>query len=195
MMDPENIQFEKKFLLKWVVATGIAWPVGMIASIIVAYIVNIVYPKETNLVVGLCVGAVVGYSQWLVLKKQYKKCSFWGMACAIGMGLPFIVVVILDEIGIEVPDLSGGEFLSRIVIGMIGGLLSGLLQLRVLRPHCAKVGWWVPVSTAGWGLCWLASSIGGLLGALIGLFIGGIILGLVTGFGLLWIHKFPLQRE
>lgn len=161
----------------------------MIVSFIVAYIVNIVYPKETNLVVGLCVGAVVGYSQWLVLKKQRKISSFWGMACAIGMGLPFIVVVVLHEVGIQLPDR---ELLSRIGIGIIGGLLSGLLQVRLLRTYYARAAWWILASSAGWGLCWLATTIGV---PLIGLIVGGIILGLVTGFCLLWIQKFPLQRE
>ena len=194
-MSPESNQIETHFLRKWIIATGIAWPVGMIVSIIVAYIVNIIYPKETNLVVGLVTGAIVGYSQWFVLKRQHKASSFWGLACSIGMGLPFIVVVILAEAGVDFSDLPGGEFLGRIGIGVIGGLLSGLLQVRVLRKYYVKARWWVLVSAAGWGLCWLASSIGASWVTLIGFLLGGFILGLVTGLGLLWIQKFSLQRE
>ena len=194
-MTPENSQLEKGFLRKWIWVTGIAWPAGIIVSIIVAHIVNIVYPKETNLVVGLCVGAVVGYSQWSVLKKQTQVGSFWGLACSIGMGVPFVLVVILDEVGVEVPDSTNVESLGRIAIGLIGGLLSGLLQVRVLRNHYAKACWWMLVSAAGWGLCWLVCSIGPPWVAVTGFLSGGIILGLVTGLGLLWIQENSLQRE
>lgn len=126
--------------------TSIAWLVGIIGSIIVAHIVNIIYPKETNLVVGLCVGAVVGYSQRFVLRKQITVDGWWELACAIGLGVPFIVVVIFDEVGFKLPDLPRQQLLNRTIIGIIGGLLSGLLQLRLLKPLHVKGGTYAEVS-------------------------------------------------
>jgi len=194
-MNPESNQLEKAFLGKWILVTSIAWPVGIIGSFIVAHIVNIIYPKETNLVVGLCVGAVVGYSQRFVLRKQITVDGWWGLACAIGLGVPFIVVVIFDEVGFKLPDLPSVQLLSRTIIGIIGGLLSGLFQLRLLKPYSTKAGWWILASSIGWGICWLASSIAGPLVALVGLVIGGILLGVITGGCLLWILEFPVQEE
>ena len=59
-MNVKLSQDEKKFWSWWVLANGIGFPVGFILAIILSYAVaNIFYPKETNLIVGLCVGGVV----------------------------------------------------------------------------------------------------------------------------------------
>ena len=109
--------------------------------------------------------------------------------------MPFIVVVILDEVGFKLPDLPGVQLLSRTIIGIIGGLFSGLLKLRLLKPYSTKEGWWILASSIGWGICWLASSLAGPLVALVGFVIGGILLGVITGACLLLILKFPVQEE
>ena len=194
-MNPESDKFERTFLRKWIVATSSAWVGGLLGSIIVAHIVNIIYPKETNLVVGLCIGAAVGYAQWSVLRKQITVSGWWGLACAIGLGVPFVAGVILDEVGFEPPDLPASAILGRVIVGIIGGLLSGLLQMRLLKPHFARAGWWILASSMGWGMCWLASSIPGPSIALLGLIMGGGLLGAVTGVGLLWMASPPMQKQ
>ncbi len=51
---------EKRFLGQWVLASGIAWLVGIILAIVLSYtVVNYFYPRETNLIVGLCVGGAI----------------------------------------------------------------------------------------------------------------------------------------
>jgi hypothetical protein len=47
-----------RFWGNWVLATTIGWPIGVVGAFILAHIVYMVYPKETNLVLGLCLGAV-----------------------------------------------------------------------------------------------------------------------------------------
>ena len=212
-MNPKSDKFERTFLAKWILVTSGACVLGLPVSFIVAAIFNIVYPKETNLVVAPCIGAMVGYSQWLVLRKQIAVSGWWGLACAIGLGVPFIVGEILDEVGF-LPHLPGGKILGLTIVGIIGGLLSGLLQMPLLRPHFAKAGWWILASSIGWGICCLAFSILDPLGALVasnmggiplvvvtgllvfvGLTMGPILLGVVTGVGLLWIPKLPVQKQ
>jgi hypothetical protein len=112
---------------------------------------------------------------------------------------------------------DGGRILGWTSLGIIGGLLSGLLQMPLLKPHFAKAGWWIAASSAGWGLCLLAastilalvtlmsSSVAGspiiAAAVLTGLafFVGGLLfsitLGVVTGGGLLWIAKRPVQIQ
>jgi hypothetical protein len=187
-MNHESSQIKKGFLIKWIITTSVAWPVGIIGAIIFSeLIVSIFYHKTTNLVVGLCVGAVIGYSQWLVLKKNFSVSSFWGLACAIGVGVPFIAGTILDEIGIK--SLPDSETLSAFIAGIIGGLLSGLLQMRLLKPYSLKSSWWLVISTMGWGLCFLSMRTPKSFLA------GGIILGAITGVGLLLIIRLPIQSE
>lgn len=192
-MNPESNQSERGFLEQWILVTSISWPVGLFGSIIVANIVNIIYPEKTNLVVGLCVGAVVGYSQWRVLRKQIAVSGYWVLACSIGLGVPFIVIVILDEVGFTFPDSLSVQRLVRTMTGIIGGLLSGLLQMRLLKPYSTKAGWWIVASSLGWGLCWLASSVGGPLVAMLGFLLGGVLLGALTGVVLSWALKLQAQ--
>ena len=165
------------------------------------------------MVVGLCIGAVVGYSQWFLLRKQIAISGWWGLACAIGLGVPFIIGVPLDELRL-LPHLPGGRILGETIIFIIGGLLSGLLQVPLLRPHFAKAGWWILASSIGWGICFLpfslvdplvllvtsnmgpipAAVVTGLL-FFVGEAVGLILLGVVTGVCLLWIPKLAVQKQ
>lgn len=78
---------------------------GGIAAFLLSYmVVNIFYPKESNLILGLCIGSGVGYAQWLVLKRKMKISSLWGLACTICLGIPFIAEVILEETEYKIPN-------------------------------------------------------------------------------------------
>ena len=189
-MNNESKHLEKKFLLKWILANGIGWLVGVIGAFILSYlVVNIFYPKETNLILGLCIGASVGYSQWFLLKGKFKISSLWGLVCTICMGIPFIVEVIMDECGHKIPNFQGNQvFLGRLIFGIIEGLVIGLLQMQFLKPYFKKAAWWIAVSSVGWGICFLANSFPMPL-AILGLLTGGILLGLVTGYSLIWMSR------
>jgi hypothetical protein len=194
-MESERGPTQKSLLTKWVVSSTVGWTIGLLGSIIVAHLVNLIYPKETNLVVGLCVGGVVGYAQWSILKKHIALSGRWVLGCAIGMGTPFIVLVVLEELGLGFPDLSYGQIMSRTPIGIAGGLLCGLLQMPLLRPVTDKSTLWILASTLGYGSSWLVSSIiEGPNAALVGLVSGGIVLGLITGVFMKHILKSHLAR-
>jgi hypothetical protein len=141
------------------------------------------------LAVGLCIGAAVGYSQWNVLKKYFPVNSFWGLACTIGIGIPVMAVSLFEDAGTRIPYLWNSEFLSALAVGIVGGMITGLLQIHLLMPYTKKAGWWVVISTVGWGLCSLAQRISGTDLWFLCLLAGGIILGVVTYAGLSWIIK------
>lgn len=189
-MSNENVQLEKKFLLNWVTANGIGWLVGAIGSIILSYlVVTIFYPKETNLILGLCVGASVGYAQWFILKRNFQISSLWGLVCTVCMGIPFIAQVIMSENGLEIPYFQGNyEFLSRLIFGLLVGLVIGLLQMQFLKPYFKKAAWWIAASSFGWGICFLASSVP-MPFSLLGILAGGVLLGLITGYGIIWMNR------
>ena len=154
-----------------------------------------------------------------MLRKRIALSGWWVLACAIGLGLPPIVALIASRVGLppHFPGGDGGRILGWTSLGIIGGLLSGLLQMPLFKPHFAKAGWWIAASSAGWGLCLLAastvlalvtlvsSSVAGsssiVAGVLTGLtfFVGGLLfpipLGVVTGVCLLWIPKLPVQKQ
>ena len=66
-MQSEHNNIGWRFWGRWVLATTIGWSAGIIIAFIVAHLIApiayIAIPNETNLVVGLCLGAVVGYMQ------------------------------------------------------------------------------------------------------------------------------------
>ncbi|TSA24660.1 MAG: serine/threonine protein kinase [Bacteroidetes bacterium] len=179
----------KFFLVKWIGVTSISWMVGLILSFVVAYLVNSIYPKETNLVLGLCVGASVGYSQWgFLLRKQMKITGWWGMASTFGLGIPFILVVIGNEVGVDLPDLPGGDMTDRLIIGLLGGLLGGLLQYPLLKHQFRRTYLWILASSIAWGSCWMTTAIPGISG-FIGVIMGGIFLSVITGACLIYLPK------
>ena len=57
-MQSERNEIGWRFWGRWVFATTIGWPVGIIAAFVVAHliepIVSLAIPHETNLVFGMC---------------------------------------------------------------------------------------------------------------------------------------------
>lgn len=79
-----------------------------------------------------------------------------------------------------------------------GGLLVGLLQRPMLRPHSPRANWWVPASFAGWLLAaatpllygtvpGMGPGFGTALLSVVAIPLGGVILGVVTGGTLYWL--------
>ena len=219
-MNPESDKPEEIFFVKWIVATSGALVLGYFLACVVADICQLFFSggKETNLVVAPCIAVVVGCAQWMLLRERIAVSGWWVLACAIGVGSPLVIEEILRGAGF-LPDWtrgSGGTFLAMTILGILGGLLSGLLQMPLLRPHFTKASWWILASCIGWGFCWPAFEMlvnpGALSSApskilppaaqfVIGLLIfldlifGPVLLGVVTGVGLLWMARFPVQES
>jgi uncharacterized membrane protein len=183
-MDSQAHPTRWKFLGLWVVATFIGWVVGVVIAIVFSYlIVNLFYPKETNLILGLVLGAVVGLTQMLAVRRLVFLTYRWVWGAAVGMGIPFIVAVVIDEIWFSTSEASD---LWLVLVAVVGGAFAGVLQAPTLRPHTPSARWWSLASIAAWGLAWLTSAILGEGGFLL----GGVILGAVSGSLLIWILKY-----
>ena len=175
---------EKVFLGKWVLANGISWLLGIIVAIVLSYgIVNLFYPEDTNLVVGLCLGTIVTYSQWFILKQYFIISIWWIFSASIGIGLPFVLIFIFLELGGREISISEIEIIDQAILFFFCGLLTGLLQYKVLKSFSNKSAWWIIISGLAWGVSWF------------GLFLGGAILGLITGIALLYLLEFPEKAK
>ncbi len=190
-MDTSSHKLDRAFLLHWIVGTSVAWILGLTAAFIVAHFVASVFrTRESNLVVGLCLGAAVGFAQRLALKKRLPVNGWWVLAGSVGLGIPFMLLEALDASGVPGIEALENQLLSRTLIwGVLGGLLSATLQLHFLRPFLRAPVLWFVVNSVGWGLCWLLCSLPDSL-ALIGALIGGAVAGSVTGIGLLLMFQF-----
>ena len=185
------IKFKKDFFLNWMIAVGFSWPISLLLAIILSYlIINPFYPKETNLIVGLCLGGTTGFAQWILLKKYFKISIWWIFASAIGIGVPVALVVISEEMGIVLPEPLNNENVSIILSSCIGGLLTGLLQMPILKSVTKYAVWWIPISTFCWGIAMFPGIfIEGFI-----LVIGGVILAALSGYSIMQLLKFPKKE-
>ena len=183
-MDSQALPTSWSFWGRWVVATCIGWVLGIIMAFALSYqVVNLFYPEETNLIVGPVLGASVAFAQMIAARRLVSLTYRWVWGAAVGLGIPFIVAVLIDEIWLGTSETS--EMWLLLVVAA-GGALTGVLQARALRPHTPRAQWWILASLMSWGLAWLTSIVVGEAGFRA----GGIILGALSGALLIWLLRF-----
>ena len=174
---------------RWFIATLIGWVVGIIAAIVLSYaIVGLFFSESSNLIVGLVLGAVVALAQMISVRRILPLTWRWVWGAAVGMGIPFIAAVVIDEIWF---DAAEGSDMGLVLVGAVGGALAGLIQARVLKPHTNQAQWWILASLVSWGLAELTSVAFGEVGILV----GGIVLGGVSGVLLIWMLRYTPEQN
>lgn len=175
---------------RWVRATFVGWLIGFVLVIVLALAWDMI-GGGAQFMVGIGLGAGVGYMQSRVIGEWIDSVRPWLWASIIGMGMPFVLWDIGAAIGIE--SLFS---LPRCVL--VGGLLVGLLQRRLLSVQWDRANWWVPASVVGWslpaGILALGDLVGGGWGGLAlgtAMLLGGAVLGAVTGGTLIWMRLRP----
>jgi len=169
---------DKEFVLEWIGATVIGWFIGIVSAIILSYLViNPIYPKETNLIVGLCIGAAVGLSQKIAARQWFTLSKSWIWGAAIGIGFPFMMSVIVAEVRHGVVESW------EIPLIVAGSTLCGFLQLPALRSLTPRAYWWILASGISWSFTFLIIRVGGLVGFLG----GGLILGILSCVFIFWL--------
>jgi hypothetical protein len=173
-------------LNRWIRVTTLGWLVGIPLVVAFALLAEGLGIGGMQSMVGLGIGSGVGVMQARALVSWLPRRRHWIMVTAIGIGLPFLAADVLLHAGADI-EYS----LTWCVVG--GGLLAGIGQAVLLRPHVDYSWRWIPVSTAGWaaaaGMATIADGLReagarGIAGALayLGLIaLGGVVLGVVTG--------------
>jgi len=170
------IKTNKRLLIRWLIANFLAWPIGLFIAIILSYtVVNIFHPEETNLILGLGIGFSVGISQWFVLKKYLKISKWWMIIPCIFIGIPFAILIMMEENGNTLPVLFNIDEAGQILFFFTAGVLTGIFQIIVFKGTLSNSYSWIILS----GIAWAASL------AYNQILLSGIIMGLITGFGLI----------
>lgn len=188
-----------KFFGGWACLTAAGWALGIPLIAAMALVGEALGIGGVQVLVGLGMGAGIGWTQGRVMRHLLRRFWPWFWSCVGGLGLTFLAVDLAKLVHREFPYYP----YSCVVLG---GLLVGLWQAALLRPHFHKAGWhkagwWVAGSVLGWslaaGLVGIADAlfrsrsirgVAGLivyLGSLVG---GGLLLGLVTGAVLVWLR-------
>ncbi len=197
-MSTEHRQDDGQLLARWIRVTSAGWLLGVVIIVSAGVIGDVVGRGEgdSQCIVGLGIGAGVGYAQGRVARRWPDGSRHWAWTSVIGMGLPFVGFDFAGAVWNQFPDVV------RLLLEVgVGGLLVGLLQWRPLRRHSVRAGWWVPASVAGWTLAAATAASGPLLNVrflgkwffvalnLATILLGGVVLGLVTGTVLVWIRR------
>lgn len=177
-------------LARWTRVTFYGWLLGVILILVLSSLLDSAGIEHMQFYLGVGMGAGVGFTQWLVLKKHIPIGKNWILHAVIGMGIPFVILDLLpdDTIAYKLP-------LSI----TLGSLCVGFLQFTMLKRYSPKAYLWIPGCVIGWVLAvgtafivdytkQLAPIISSnLMLALLNLFLilaGGVVLGVVTGLTL-----------
>lgn len=194
-MSADHSQVGWNFFTRWVRGTLGGWLFELVLIVLVAFGGDLIGlgEGESQFIVGIAMGAGVGYAQGRVVRQWWGSTWSWMWASVIGIGVPFVASDLVSAVW------HGYSFSLPLVV-VIGGVFVGLLQRRVLIFHTHRANWWVPACVAGWALATGTAAVSGLLpsgpsaGWLAILNVGvilpaGIVLGMVTGGALVWMFR------
>lgn len=153
------------FWKKWVLANFIAELLGLG---IIAFVTTIVptYEHQNSQVIlilmGVCQGLILGFAQWLVLRRYIPNLIWWILATTIGWILGLLVILFVGAIALFTIAVTQKEldsittFLGVIWLGTAVGILIGFpqaiaLQFR-LKVKFHKAVWWMNANALVWAL-------------------------------------------
>lgn len=181
-MNPQSTELRRSLFSRWVRATFVGWWLGFILVVVGAVLADVL-GGGVQFIVGVGMGAGVGYAQGRVARDWLGAVKSWMAASIIGMGAPFAVRDLAAAAGFAIPY-------SLPVYVVLGGILVSVLQWVLLRRHFEKSSLWVPASIAGWAI---PAGLVAFFDAFVGpspfsapvfvamILLGGLVLGAATG--------------
>lgn len=177
--------------LGWTLATTFGMLVGYLPSF---FLVNILDLGLARLIVPVLAGLLIGFSQWVVLRRYVSNISDWILTGGAGwaVGYVFGLFVINSLIGLPL-----GGFLGYVLFGVI----VAVAQWPILSREIPNLFTWVVANVAGWTLGFYASqlslnlfegpAIAPALSVTLVSTVSGLIAGAITGIALVWIVRQP----
>lgn len=138
--------------------------------------VNLPVRALAAILCGAAIGLSMGLAQWLVLRRASKRTRMWIPATIAGYAsiglLPLIAnawqpgwvdwaytLIVngkLHWLARMQPEWTNASWSAGAVTLVLFGLVLGVVQWWALRGRVGHAGWWVAVSTIGWGVAALA---------------------------------------
>ena len=186
---------ERSFFSQWVRSTSLGWVLGIPLIAGLALLGEAIGIGGVQVLVGIGMGLGVGWLQGRRISFLLNRIAPWIWSCVCGLGVPFLFT--------DVAKVAHWNFPYSLYLSVaLGGLIVGIWQAALLRPHVQNAGWWIAGSFLGWNLAagmvaladqlFRSHSIRGVAGLLVYLGCltgGGLLLGLVTGAVLVWLLR------
>jgi hypothetical protein len=198
---------------RWILATSIAEIIGLAIVAIVSLVASRTgYIQGTFTLVGILEGIVLGFAQWLILRRYIHHSTRWIIATAIGglfawfTGLTISEVMAIVYEGVSDVHKTQAFFKGLILLGAALGTILGFCQWLVIKDQIRFSTWWIFANAIAWSLGLFIAYVGAgmveenfslqtaLLTTVTGTAMGGVIGG-VTGATLVYLLNFKKQMR
>jgi hypothetical protein len=177
--------------LGWTLATAGGMLLGFLPTIL---LVNVLDLGLAQLAVPVLAGTVIGFAQWLVLRRYITASTQWDWTDGISWAAGYILGLLLIQL---LPSTVFAAFIGYFLFGTI----VALVQWPVLRREIPQVFTWLIASAIAWAIGYWASQavlslftdplIEPVVGTAVIAITSGLVAGAITGLALIWIVRKP----
>lgn len=183
---------EVRLWLGWTLATAGGMLLGFLLSLPLVNVLNLGFAQ---IIVPVLAGTIIGFSQWIVLRRYVTAGSQWILADGVSWAFGYILGLFLIQV---LPSTVFAGFIGYFLFGVI----VALVQWPVLRREIPHILTWIVASALAWAAgFWVSQAVFPLLfhGPTIApaasttaiAVISGLVAGAITGIALIWIVRKP----
>ena len=193
-IDIDEVKVERNELglwLGWTLATAGGMLLGFLPTIL---LVNVLSLGLAQIAVPALAGTVIGFAQWLVLRRYVTGSTRWDWTDGISWAAGYILGLLLIQM---LPSTVFVVFIGYFLFGVI----VALVQWPVLRREIPHVFTWMVASAVAWAVgYWVSQAVLSLftdplidpvVGTTVIAVSSGLVAGAITGLALIWIVRKP----
>jgi hypothetical protein len=139
----------KSIWLSWLLLTFIGTSIGITLGAIPLVLLPGDDSPFFTFTLLLISGFFIGLAQWLILRTKLRRAGQWILATTIGLPFGFFSGGVLLAL---MPDFPGIIWIRAAVVALIGGTITGILQLRTLHSKLPSSLLWLLASGLSWGI-------------------------------------------
>jgi hypothetical protein len=193
-IDIDEVKVERNELglwLGWTLATAGGMLLGFLPTILLVNVLNL---GLAQIAVPVLAGTVIGFAQWLVLRRYVTAATQWDWTDGISWAAGYVLGLLLIQL---LPSTVFAAFIGYFLFGLI----VALVQWPVLRREIPHVITWLVASALAWAAGYWASQavlslftdplIAPAVGTTVIAVTSGLVAGAITGIALIWIVRKP----
>ena len=193
-IDIDEVKVERNELglwLGWTLATAGGMLLGFLPTLFLVDNLNLAL---SQIAVPVLAGTVIGFAQWLVLRRYVTASTRWDWTDGISWAAGYILGLLLIQL---LPSAVFTAFIGYFLFGVI----VALVQWPVLRREIPQVLTWLVASALAWAIgYWVSQAVLSLftdplidpvVGTTVIAVTSGLVAGAITGVALIWIVRKP----
>jgi hypothetical protein len=193
-IDIDEVKVERNefgLWLGWTLATAGGMLLGFLPTILLVNVLNL---GLAQIAVPVLAGTVIGFAQWLVLRRYITTSTRWDWTDGISWAAGYILGLLLIQM---LPSTVFVVFIGYFLFGVI----VALVQWPVLRREIPQVFTWLVASAVAWAIgYWISQAVLSLftdplidpvVGTAVIAITSGLVAGAITGIALIWIVRKP----